>query len=326
MRNRPVVLVFCEPLIGLDRTYPTVVLKPQEGQLPLGLLYLAAELERSGFSVIIKDDTIEPISKEVLAQEISELDPLAVGFSISVLNQRNSKYVSRLVKKARPNTPIIWGGPQVTINPKSSADLDYVDLIITHQGEIALRSVLEEISRGDFRKPASFEKKIMRGRMPESLDELPLPARHLVDLSKYGRRSTVMDVWPTDTVNSSRGCPFACTFCSSKIVWERRYHKRNPKNVVDEMGLLINDYGSRGFYFREDNFTVDRAHIRGICDEILRRKLKIRWECESRIDTISKEDLALMKGRVVQACGAAWNQVLRKHWMPSRRDTKLNRS
>ena len=54
MENRPVVLVFCEPLTGLDRLFSTAVLQSQEGQLPLGLLYLAAELERSGFTAVSK--------------------------------------------------------------------------------------------------------------------------------------------------------------------------------------------------------------------------------------------------------------------------------
>ena len=211
--------------------------------------------------------------------------------------------MSQLLKETIPDIPIIWGGPQVTIDPKHSADLTCVDLVITHQGEAMLRSVIEEISRGAFKRPATTEMKIMRGRMPDSLDSLAWPARHLVDLSKYGRKSTVMDIWPTDTISSSRGCPFACTFCSSKIVWERRYHKRSPKSVVDEMERLIQDYGSRGFYFREDNFTVDKAHVRGICDEILSRKMKIRWECESRVDTLSKEDLVLMKRA---GCSGLW--------------------
>ena len=104
-------------------------------------------------------------------------------------------------------------------------------------------------------------------------------------------------------MTTSRGCPFSCSFCSSKIFWKNRYYKRTPKFVVDEIEKLIFEYGSKGIYFREDNFTVDKKHVIGICDEIISRNIKIEWECESRVDTIDRDVLKRMKEA---GCTAIW--------------------
>jgi len=301
--SKPVVLVVCEPVEGLYEQYPSIVMKPYIGEIPLGVLYLAGELERTGFEVVIKDNTIDKVPNEELATEISFLSPLLVGFSLTLFNIRNSRDVARLFKEECPNTPVIFGGPHATIMPAEQAILDFVDIVITQQGEISLREIAEQLSNGSYSRVEDPEKKIIRGKSPASLDDLAFPARHLVNINKYSRKSLAMNITPTDYMCSSRGCPFQCAFCSSSIFWEHKYYTRKPTSIVDEIEVLMGEYGSKGIYFREDNFTVSRKHVLGVCEEIIRRKLDIRWECESRIDTLSKEDLAIMKEA---GCNGIW--------------------
>ena len=301
-RSKPVVLVICEPVENLYEQYPSIVVKPYIGEIPLGVLYLAGELERAGFEVVVKDNTIDKIPNERLAAEISSLSPLLVGFSLTLFNIRNSRDVARLFKEESSNVPVIFGGPHATIMPTEQAILDFVDIVITHQGEISLREIAEQIRHGSYFPVGDPKKKIVRGKTPLSLDDLAFPARHLVDINKYNRKSLAMDITPTDYMCSSRGCPFQCAFCSSKIFWERKYYTRKPSSIVDEIETLMGKYGSKGIYFREDNFTI-RKHNLGVCKEMIRRKLDIKWECESRVDTVSKEDLAIMKEA---GCAGIW--------------------
>jgi len=289
--------------MNLYNLYPSIVMRPQYGEIPLGVLYLAGELEHAGFDVVIKDNTIEHLPNDKLAEEIAALFPLFVGFSLLLFNVRSTRDVARLFKEDNPDIPVIFGGPHATIFPMKQALLNFVDIVITHQAEISLRDIAEQIRSGSFSPPREPHKKIIKGVPPNSLDDLALPARHLIDMNKYRRASYVLDVTPTDFICSSRGCPFQCAFCSSKFFWERKYFRRSAKLVVDEIEMLIEKYETKGIYFREDNFTVSRKHVISICEEIIKRNIKFKWECESRVDTISKDDLALMKKA---GCAGIW--------------------
>ena len=83
----------------------------------------------------------------------------------------------------------------------------------------------------------------------------------------------------------------------------RRYRMRSPKNVVDELEYLHRNYYATQFTFYDDAFTVDQPRTAEICDEILRRGLKIKWDCETRVDMVSKELFVKMREA---GCIAVW--------------------
>ena len=302
-KNRPVVLTMCSPEASLGAKYSTIVLKPSIGEIPLGMLYLAAELERCGFDTIVIDNSIEKLSEDDLVDRIISLDPLLAGFSISVLNVKKSIAVSKKIKQISPETQIVYGGPHVTIMPEQHAALDCADIIITKQGEVALRELTQSMADGSYVRPQNIARKIIVGSPPESLDTLSYPARNKVDINKYSRKADAMAVYPTDFMCSSRGCPFRCAFCSSKTVWDRKYFTRMSKSIVDEIVFLMENYGSKGIYFREDNFTVSESRVLSICNELTNRNIAINWECESRVDALSRKTLEIMKKA---GCSGIW--------------------
>ena len=128
----------------------------------------------------------------------------------------------------------------------------------------------------------------------EDLDSLPFPALHLwqrtENLRKYG---TIP--YP---VMTSRGCVYWCNFCTTVRMFGRRYRMRSPKNVVDELEFLHRNYHATQFTFYDDAFTVDQDRTAQICEEIQRRGLKIKWDCETRVDMVSKELLKNEGGRL----------------------------
>jgi radical SAM superfamily enzyme YgiQ (UPF0313 family) len=104
-------------------------------------------------------------------------------------------------------------------------------------------------------------------------------------------------------LTTSRGCVFWCNFCTAVRMFGRRYRMRTPKNVVDEIEHLTKTFGAKHFAFYDDAFTVDQSRAKEICDEIVSRKLKIRWNCETRVDMVTKELLRTMKEA---GCSDVW--------------------
>jgi radical SAM superfamily enzyme YgiQ (UPF0313 family) len=139
-----------------------------------------------------------------------------------------------------------------------------------------------------------------RAVLPGDLDALPFPARHLVDPSRY--RSILARRQPITTVITSRGCPFKCYFCSN-LESGQRVRMRSAENVVAELAEVVARFGVRDFLFFDELFTVNRARVLRICDEIRHAGLRIRWHCRSRADVIDAEMARAMKAagcRLVQ--------------------------
>jgi radical SAM superfamily enzyme YgiQ (UPF0313 family) len=135
----------------------------------------------------------------------------------------------------------------------------------------------------------------------EDLDSLPYPAFHLFPLKQFNKYGNI--IFP---VMTSRGCVFWCEFCTAVRMFGRKYRMRSPKNVVDEIEYLYKKYGEKQYTFYDDAFTVDQARTKEICNEILRRGLNIKWDCETRVDMVTKDLLQKMKEA---GCIAVWYGV-----------------
>jgi radical SAM superfamily enzyme YgiQ (UPF0313 family) len=94
---------------------------------------------------------------------------------------------------------------------------------------------------------------------------------------------------------TSRGCPFQCSFCTTSRIFGKEYRARSPKNIVDELEHIKTVYGADAFTFYDDTLTLDKNRIFKICDEIKARKIDIPWDCQTRVDQVSKEILTKMK-------------------------------
>jgi len=129
----------------------------------------------------------------------------------------------------------------------------------------------------------------------EDLDELPLPARNLLPLSKYRALGAPC------TVITSRGCPYRCIFCSGPRLFGRRVRFRDPKLVVDEIEQLNKEFGFDKINIVDDTFTLNHRHAQAVCDEIMRRNLKFQWNAFARADTVTADILKSMR-----EAGCAW--------------------
>ncbi len=103
--------------------------------------------------------------------------------------------------------------------------------------------------------------------------------------------------YPRLSMVTSRGCPFRCSFCSIHSVWCHSYRARSPENVVDEIELLCKDYGIREVNFYDDNIALDKERMKAICDEIIKRKIDIKWPLTNGVAvwTLDEETVLKMK-------------------------------
>jgi len=120
------------------------------------------------------------------------------------------------------------------------------------------------------------------------LDQLPMPARHLLPLGRY--KALGMPI----SITTSRGCPFQCVFCVGRKMGGAKIRFRNPLKVVDELEYL-NRLNFHQINIADDLFTASKHHCLAVCDEIIRRNLSLKWTSFARVDTIFPEIVLKMK-------------------------------
>jgi anaerobic magnesium-protoporphyrin IX monomethyl ester cyclase len=277
---------------------------------PLGLGYLAAVLEKNKYEVDVIDCQALRLSYDDFKIELSKRQPDIVGMTSTTLTYKSALRIAKIAKEVHPKCLTVLGGVHVTFwDDKALQECPDLDVVVRKEGENTILELVQKLETGKsfsgvlgitYRKDGKIVKNADRPYI-EDLDSLPFPAHHLwpIDrLKKYGKV-----IFP---VMTSRGCIFWCDFCSAVRMFGRRFRMRSPKNVVDELEYLHNTYGADNFTFYDDTFTINQPRTAEICKEIINRKLKIQWDCETRVDMVTKELLLTMREA---GCYAIWYGV-----------------
>ncbi len=265
-----------------------------------GCLQLLAYLEREGFEVEFMDCTLNDHPWRDLEEKIRREKPEVVGISvICTAFIYDGINAANLIKAISPKTTIIMGGEHPSFMAEETLrDCPAIDYICVGEGEVTLSEFLKTFEKkGDLSKVlglAYLDEKghfVYTGDRPfiEDLDTLPLPAYHLakmehpfIGLPSEGDRGLV--------VNFSRGCTFDCSFCSESAFYKRRWRKRSPKLIADELQLLKERYNRKIFYVGDNTFNVTREQGIGFIEEMLKRKTKQRFWLQSRADLILRDE------------------------------------
>lgn len=275
---------------------------------PLGLGYLAAVLEKNGYEIDVIDCQVLKCSYEEFRNKISKSrQPDIVGITSTTLTYKSALQIAKIAKEVWPECLTLLGGSHVTFWDKQALEeCPYLDIIARKEGEVTMLELAERVEKGgDFsdvlgitmRKDGKIIKNKDRPYI-ENLDDLPFPAHHLWPMELLLKHGSV--IFPLMT---SRGCVYWCDFCSTVRMFGRHYRMRSPKNVVDEIEYLQRTFGAHQFTFYDDAFTVDQDRAAKICNEITKRKLKVEWDCETRVDMVTKDLLRTMKEA---GCFAIW--------------------
>jgi anaerobic magnesium-protoporphyrin IX monomethyl ester cyclase len=274
---------------------------------PLGLAYLAAILEKEGIDVSITDGSRGLSIVEVM-DELRAYGPDIVGISCTTPTFLDAIELAEAVREASPRAIIMLGGPHVTAIPQEAMLEEVFDVGVIGEGEITFLELVEEIDdKGNleevgleqinglaFREGGEIILTPPRERIKD-LDSLPHPARHLLPpLSEYRPTPASYRKLPVAVMMTSRGCPYGCTFCD-RGVFGNYVRAHSPERVLAEIEELLGRYGAREIRFFDDTFTINRKRVEKICEMIIERGLRFPWTCLTRVNTVDKDLLRLMK-------------------------------
>ena len=262
----------------------------------LGLMYIAAILEENGIDVEIVEMRFLGNLWEDLERIISKKRPQIVGVTSSSYNFCDAIKIASVTKKVDSQIMTVVGGSHASLIPYEVIKEPMVDIVVVGEGEYAMLDLVRVLEkRKDLRKIKGilFKKKgIVRTRprpLILDLDELPFPARHLVNMIEY------RGLEETTTLSSSRGCPFKCVFCASREMSGPKVRFRSPKKVIDEVEYITKEYGFKTVSFTDDVFTLNEKRTIKFCRGFNSRGIGAEWECSTRTDLLSKQLLAVMK-------------------------------
>jgi len=254
---------------------------------PLGILSLIAYLRehRPGKDQFrLLDLRTKSDYDQALAAVTRDFQPDIIGFSSLTIEADNLHDLAALCKKLFPASIVIAGGPHPSsFGPQVVADRN-IDYVLAGEGEIAFLKFVTAIEQGN-RQPEISGLCYLgaNGRIvsfppnQELVDmaTLPFPAWDLIDFNQYiEQRMSAISHGKYAVLFTSRGCPYQCTYCHS--IFTKRFRAMPAARVVDDLERLIGTYGIHEFEFFDDSFNLDYERATAICDEIIRRNLKIR--------------------------------------------------
>jgi radical SAM superfamily enzyme YgiQ (UPF0313 family)/glycosyltransferase involved in cell wall biosynthesis len=253
-----------------------------EKRPPLGVGTLMAQTRESGHTVFFVDNYLRPssfIEDGFLTRERVDL----VGIHANTIcfgdTKRMLSAIQRLRDEKRWNGRLVVGGPHTAVALETIPE--YVDHVVVGEGEEAFQRILN----------GNAKERILHGERLTNLDRLPFQPWDIFTALPYEDRCPWMAERPVFTLNTSRGCPFRCTFCSVGSVWGRGYTFMGAERILDEITFLMERFRLEGVYFREDNFTLNRPRVHAFCEGIRKMPTKLAWACESRVNTLCDEEL-----------------------------------
>ena len=278
-----------------------LIMKPY---VPLGILYLAAFLERAGFAVEVFDTTFRRFAD--LEERLKSGPPSVVGFAANLMTRANVVRLARVAKES--GWTVLFGGPE----PPNWAE-QYLDaggdVVVDGEGEETLAELLP-LLRAHGPDPAALSRVnglVFRDasgalvRTPPrakvaDLDSLPWPAREKVDVARY------LETWRKAhgagslSLITARGCPFRCNWCSHGVYgWSHR--RRSPAAVADELAHLVAAFRPEQVWYADDVFNIKPSWLVEYADELDRRGLHVPFECICRADRMTEEAAAALARR-----------------------------
>lgn len=270
--------------IGRDHVKPLTNGKPSNGG-PSANEVTASDRNHSEFFFPFVARHLQSLSFDIFGfSSICSAYPLTLRLALEV-------------RRLNPESKIILGGPQASVVDVATMEaFPCIDIIVRGEADRTLPALLLLLVNGDagwedmagitFRRGHEI---IRNHNAPvvEDLDQLPLPAFDL-DIKMKGRGGVHLEI--------GRGCPFACTFCSTNDFFRRNFRLKSPAKMIADISAIKKEYGLKYFSLVHDMYTIDRKKVVAFCDAIVASGETFTWGCSARTDCIDDELLSLMAG------------------------------
>jgi radical SAM superfamily enzyme YgiQ (UPF0313 family) len=282
----------------------------------LGLISLAAVLEKEGISVDVIDFFALSLCWKGLEEKIKFLDHDYFGITITTPIANNGYRISRIIKKFHPDSKVIFGGVHATAIPEEPFKEGMADFVVRGDGEETLVKLLGRVPFKDI-SGLSYKDKdkichIQPNGLIADLDTLPFPAYHKLNLKLYRPAVGAYKRLPAINMVTTRGCVGKCTFCNSANI---RLRRRSAENTLEDIKILSHIYGIKEIAFYDDTFTVYPSSLIKLCDLLIKNKIDITWSCFARTDCVTFEILKKMKAagchQVMYGIESASEEVLK---------------
>jgi anaerobic magnesium-protoporphyrin IX monomethyl ester cyclase len=292
--------------------------------MPMGILYLAATLERDlpGIEIDIVDlakryrehcdrlqlefDTFEQFCEHAFRAEVPS-PPDVIGISVLFSTAHKSTLrIAEVCKAIWPQTPVIVGGMHATNAVDQLLESPAIDYVCRGEGEAIIADLVLAPSE-DIPGIVGRANAKAKGSAPliYNLDTIPHPAWHLIPMREYvfaaNSRAKNLDKIEQDgaaTIVTTRGCPFHCTFCASWTVHGREMRYRSKENVIDELRILRDRYDVNTVIPEDDLFSVKKPRFVALCDAIaaeFRGDLHFQFPNGLSVATLDADVIAAMK-------------------------------
>lgn len=274
--------------------------------MPLGILSLATVLknnknisaevvdfhrlyeeEKILYSKTNLDENIERCCKYLIERE-----PQVISFYTMANTHAFAIMMARKIKNKYPSIKILLGGPQASLTAKNTLNaFKCIDAIGVGDGEETIEKILLGIVNNDFSEAEGIcyrlEDQIIYKSHPliENLDVLPLIDISLLNCVSIGDRISI---------DAGRGCPFGCSFCSAKMMWERSFRIKSANRLYQEILYYYHEYGITNYGLEHDIFVLDKKNVYAFCNLLLQSGLDIEWGCSARLDSVDEDMLKIM--------------------------------
>ena len=261
---------------------------------PLGQGFIASYLQSKGFTVRLLDCTFKGTDWAV--EEAIRENPSAIGVYCMVTMREDAEYIGQQLREKLGNSvPLIAGGPMPSGNPKLFLPL--FDFVMQGEGELVWERLLERLQANQpYKNIESLCYKDEQGKvvqnprlplMPKDLlEQVPMPDRSQFDHQGYLPYWEKHFGYKQTTVFTARGCPYGCEYCDQPI-FGATYREHTVEQVMTDIERALAD-GYDRIWFADDIFMLNWQRSLKICDEILARGLKFKWDCLGRVDVNPK--------------------------------------
>jgi len=260
---------------------------------PLNLTYIASYLIDLEITMKIIDAKAKNLNYRQIKKEIQKFNPDLVGISVFITAAIKHCYdIARIVKEVNPKCLVVFGGRHPTFEPEETLKVDEVDLVVRGEGELTLRELIIKGNLNEI-KGISYKSdgKIIHNPdrvLIKDFGKIRYPARHLVKKNKYHMLTARFE-----TVQTSRGCPHKCKFCSTPIFNKGLWRPRPVEKIIIELKMISQNRRIRDIFFIDENFAVDTKRIEKLCEKIIecRKKKEIsdfKFFAQLRVDDIAR--------------------------------------